>query len=234
MAGARRPRPPRLPGTGRCRRHLRSPLPMSWKSHLLGLCKKYGSGARFAAGTVLGALLPGSAAVVELVGKAIECGEKKGQDEWEDILVHDVKASAAELERLGEVLGVLQNELGPLTAQVARLGHLPDVAAQLVETALATDARCQEAARQLEGLARRFDRFEEQQRRLLSGQEEMLPLLRRTAGVCDFVEELRAGGFAPEAFGALLRSFQEALRLLGQGRVADAEGALERVAAARP
>ena len=36
--------------------------------------------------------------------------------------------------------------------------------------------------------------------------------MRRTIGVCDYVEELRAGGFSAEVFGELLRAFQEALR----------------------
>src|SRR5262249_12070165 len=121
-----------------------------------------------------------------------------------------------------------------VTAQVARMERLPEVAAELVETALATDSRCQEAARRLEGLARRFERLEAQQAKMLLGQEEMLPLLRRTIGVCDFVDELRASGFAADAFGELLRAFQEALRLLGREQVTEAEGALGRLAMARP
>jgi parallel beta-helix repeat protein len=80
----------------------------------------------------------------------------------------------------------------------------------------------------------RFDRLEAQQGQLLAGQEEMLPLLRRTVGVCGFVEEMRDAGFGPDTFGQMLRSFQDALRLLGRGQVVEAEGALEKVAVARP
>ncbi|HYT93052.1 MAG TPA: right-handed parallel beta-helix repeat-containing protein [Gemmataceae bacterium] len=207
---------------------------MSWQSKILALCKKYGSGAKFAASTILGAVLPGGSSVVGLVDKAFTSAEKKAQDQWEIDLAKQVEASAAELERLGEVLDLLSGDLSFVTAQVARLERLPDVAAQLVETALATDQRCQEAARRLEALARRFERLEAQQANLLLGQEEMLPLLRRAVGVCDFVDELRAGGFAAETFGELLRSFQEALRSLGCGQVTEAEGTLGRLAVARP
>jgi parallel beta-helix repeat protein len=207
---------------------------MNWKSKILALCKKYGAGAKFAAQTVLGAILPGGSGVVALVDKAFDSAEKKAQDDWEINLSKGVEASAEELERLSEVLDVLGGDLNLVTAQVARMERLPDVAIQLVETALATDARCQEAARRLEGLAQRFERLAAQQERLLAGQEEMLPLLRRTVGVCDFVEELRASGFAADAFSELLRAFQAALRLLGLGRVAEAEGALARLAQARP
>src|SRR5438132_11020046 len=142
-----------------------------------------------------------------------------------------LEASAEDLERLGQVLDLLQGELQHLTAQVVRL---PDFAQQIIETALNSDPRCQEAARRLENLAGRFDRLERQQERLLAGQADMLPLLRRTIGVCDYIDELRAGDFSVEVFGELLRAFQTALRLLGTGAVHEAELALEKVAAARP
>ena len=176
----------------------------------------------------------GGAGVAGLVNKAFDSAEKKAQDDWEINLAKQVEASAAELERLGEILDLLSGDLSFVTAQVARMERMPEVATQLVETALATDSRCQEAAKRLETLARRFERLEAQQAKMLLGQEEMLPLLRRTVGVCDFVDELRASGFAPDAFGELLRSFQEALRLLGQGQVTEAESALGRLAAVRP
>ncbi len=204
---------------------------MSWASKLLELCRRYGKPAKLAASSILGAILPGSPAVIALVEQAFDTAEEKGQDHWEMKVDQRLDASAGDLERLGEVLDLLQGELQHLTAQVVRL---PDFAPQIIETALTSDARCQEAARRLESLAGRFDRLERQQERLLAGQANMLPLLRRTVGVCDYIDELRAAGFSVEVFGELLRAFQAALRLLGAGHVHEAEQALERVSAARP
>jgi hypothetical protein len=204
---------------------------VTWTDKLLDLCRRYGKPVKVAASSILGAILPGSPAVVELVERAFDTAEEKGQDHWEVRVDEQLEASAEDLERLGQVLDLLQGELQHLTAQVARL---PEFAQQIIETALTSDPRCQEAARRLENLAGRFDRLERQQERLLAGQADMAPLLRRTIGVCDYIDELRAGGFSIEVFAELLRGFQKALRLLGRGEIQEAERALEAVAAARP
>ena len=207
---------------------------MGWVSKLLELCRHYGKPAKFACTSILGAVLPGSPAVVSLVEQAFDTAEEKAQDHWEMKVDQRLEASAADLERLGEVLELLQGDLQHVTAQVARFEKVPSIAQQVIETALVSDPRCQDSARRLESIAARFDRLEQQQQKLLSGQEEMRPLLRRVVGVCDYIDELRAGGFSVEVFAELLRAFQSALGLLGQGKVADAELALEAVSAARP
>src|SRR5262249_3244214 len=219
--------------------HIRTPsapgrLVMSWKTKLLELCKKYGAAAKFAATTIMGAVLPGSPAVVSLVEQAFDSAEKKADNEWQIAVGRHIEATTADLDRLADMFDVLLGDMQHVTAQVARLQALPDVAGQIVETALVLDTRCQESARRLEALACRFERLEVQQQQLLSGQEEMLPLLRRTVGVCDYVQELRSSGLTPYALGGMLRSSQQALQMLAAGQLADAEKSLSGMSSERP
>jgi len=47
-------------------------MAMSWKDRAIELCKRYGAPAKFAAKTILGAVLPGSPVVVELVSEILD------------------------------------------------------------------------------------------------------------------------------------------------------------------
>jgi GTP1/Obg family GTP-binding protein len=152
------------------------------------LCKKYGSSAKFAATTILGAVVPGSPAVISLVEQAFDAAQKSGQDDWEINVANQLQTTADNQVRLEQVLDVLGSELQHVFAQMASLQQMPEVARQMLEVARANDARCQEAARKLDGIAHRFDRLEKQNNQLLAGQlratgvlEEMLPAVRRLA-----------------------------------------------------
>jgi cyclophilin family peptidyl-prolyl cis-trans isomerase len=205
-----------------------------WKSGLLGLVKKYGSAARFAATTVLNALLPGAPAVVALVEKAFDAAGDAAQDQWERQLERSARANAAELGRLNELLGLLAGGLEPLMTQVAALEGMPEAAERIIRTTLATDAGVRAALARLEDVAGRFDRLEEQNRRLLDGQDEMLALLRRTLGLAAFVEELRGAGLDAPAARDLIGQRQRGLAALAAGKAGEAEPALRQVAEARP
>ena len=177
---------------------------MSWQQKVLRLAKLYGPAAKFAAKAVLGVVLPGSPAVVQLVEQALDCAHETAKEMWEIDERLVPAASEADLRRLEEVLGVLDSELPALMAQMARLEAVPDLALRVLNTAVATDDRVQSALYKLTTLAMRFDRLEEQNRRLLEGQgyaagmlEELLPLVRQVAGVADFVAELKVLGFGP-------------------------------------
>jgi tetratricopeptide (TPR) repeat protein len=214
---------------------------MSWKQKVLGLAKLYGPAAKFAAKAILGVILPGSPAVVELVGQALGCAHETAREKWEFNELKQPVASEADLRRLEEVLGVLSGDLSVLMAQVAALEATPDVARQVLNTALATDDRVQSALHKLTALAMRFDRLEEQNRRLLEGQgyaagmlEELLPLVRRLAGVADFVTELRAQGAGPVALRSALGVMQAAAAALVQGRVEEASAQAQAVAGRLP
>ena len=210
---------------------------MSWQDKALGLCKRFGAPAKFAAKLTLGALLPGSPAVVELVCGVLDCVHETTKDHLEFDAAKMRSASAADLQRVEQVLDVLNGDLAALMAQLTHLEQVPDIARQMLDTALATDESCRQAAHRLDELARRFDRLEEQNRRLLSGQgyaagmlEELLPLMRRVVGVVDFVEELCAAGLQLTDFRNRLHAFQDGANALGLGRVVEAEPLLVELA----
>ena len=117
---------------------------MAWVSKLLELFKRYGKPAKFAATSILGAVLPGSPAVISLVEQAFDTAEEKAKGHWEMKIDKRLDASAADLEHLGEVFDLLQGDLQHVTAQVARLEQMPAVAQQVIETALVSDSRVQE------------------------------------------------------------------------------------------
>ena len=66
-------------------------------------------------------------------------------------------ATAADLQRLEDVLDVLGGDLAALTEQMAALEGLPEQATRILDVALATDDRCRAALRKLDGLAQGFD-----------------------------------------------------------------------------
>jgi formylglycine-generating enzyme required for sulfatase activity len=214
---------------------------MSWKEKVVALHRRFGAPAKFAAKLVLGAVVPGGSAVVELVGAALDCVHETVRDQ---IALNEAKmpaASAADLQRLEGVLDILSGDLGALTAQMAALEPLPDVAKQQLDVALATDDRCRAALGKLDGLAKGFDVLREQNAKLLKGQgyaagmlEEMLPLMRRMAGIADYVEDLHAAGLSGSEFRSLLAVFREGQRDLGQGRIGEARTKLLEASRARP
>ena len=66
-------------------------------------------------------------------------------------------ATAADLERVAEMLDVLGGDLAGLTEQVAALEGLPEAATKILDVALKTDERCRAALHKLDALAQGFD-----------------------------------------------------------------------------
>ena len=214
---------------------------MSWKDKVVGLCKRFGAPTKFAVNLTLGTLLPGSPAVVELILGVLDCVHETAKDNVEFNSAKMPAASAADLQRIEQVLDVLNGDMAALMAQLTQLEQVPDFARKILETALATDDRCRQAAHRLEDLARRFDRLEEQNRQLLLGQnyqtnllEDLLPLMRRVSGVMDFVRELHEEGLGLAAFSSRLHAFQNAAGAFGRGRIVESEPLFLELAQAQP
>jgi formylglycine-generating enzyme required for sulfatase activity/predicted Ser/Thr protein kinase len=214
---------------------------MSWKEKVVGLYKRFGSPVKFAAKLVLGSVVPGGSAVVELVGLALDCVHETVRDQIEFDEAKMPRATAADLQRLEGVLDILSGDLGALTAQMAALEQLPEMAKQQLDVALATDDRCRAALGKLDVLAKGFDVLREQNSKILKGQgyaagmlEEMLPLMRRMTGIADYVEELHTAGVTGSEFRALLAPLRDGQRALGEGRIAEAKAKLSEASQARP
>src|SRR6185437_4564171 len=84
---------------------------MSLKDKAVGLCKRLGAPAKFAAKLALGAMLPGSPAVVELVCGVLDCVHETAKDNLQFDPAKMRTASPADLQRVEQVLDILNDEL---------------------------------------------------------------------------------------------------------------------------
>ena len=191
---------------------------MSWKEKVVGLYRRFGRPVKFAARLVVGAFVPGGSAVVDLIGQALDCVHETVKDNLEIDEERLPAATAADLKRLEELLDVLGGDLAGLTEQIAALEGLPEAATKILDVALKTDDRCRAALHKLDALAQGFDALSKQNEELLRGQgysigmqEQMLPLMQRTAGVADFVDELRAAGLTAREFAAALAEMRQGI-----------------------
>jgi TPR repeat protein len=207
---------------------------MSWKDRAVSICRKLGPAAVFAAKTVLGAVIPGSPAVIELVCNTLDMVQDSARELELD---RTLAISPDDLARLEEVLAVLDTDLHTAMAQVADLQDVPGKAERILNLTLALDDRSKSAVRRLDELARRFDRLDEQNRKLLEGQgyaagllEEMLVLMRRVAGVADYVEELRGTGITSRDCADRMLAFQQGVGALVAGQTDQARTQLIAVA----
>ncbi len=225
-----------------CSSHLIAEIAsMSWKDKAVGLHKRFGAPAKFAAKLILGAVVPGGPAVVQLVGEVLDCVHETAKDN----LAIDEKrmpaATPADLQRVEEILDVLNGSLEFLMAQVVALADVPQAAQKAVDAALVTDQRCRDAVRRIDNLARRFDRLEQQNKKLLQGQgyatsmlEEMLPLMRRLAGVADYFDDLCKAAISAADFQSCLHGFQDAARAFREGRITEAATGFQKAAQSQP
>ena len=214
---------------------------MSWKEKVVGLYRRFGAPVKFAAKLVVGAIVPGGSAVVELVGQALDCVHETARDNLEIDEERLPAATAADLKRIEEMLDMLGGDLAALTEQIAALEGLPDAAMKILDIALKTDDRCRAALHKLDALAQGFDALGQQIAELLRGQgyaagmlAELLPLMRRMTGVANFVDDLCAEGLSAAEFRKALAEFGAGMRAMAQGRVKEASAQLEEVAWRRP
>ena len=124
---------------------------MSWKENAVALVKHFGAPAKFAAKLIVGSLPYGSVAV-DLVGQLLDCVHETVKDQIEIEEAKLPPATAADLKRVEDILGVLVGDLADVTAKVAAKANQPAEAAQVLKLALATDERCKAALHKLDQL----------------------------------------------------------------------------------
>lgn len=194
---------------------------MSWSEACLGFVRKYGTAARGVASAVLNVVAPGSAALVGLVGTACEAAQEAAEGHFEERLLQTVQNNGAELVRLGELFALLQGDLARLCEKAheeAEVTHQTIEIEASVRKALARDPGLVQSLHKLDALTSRFDCLEDQNRRLLAGQDEMLPILRRLNRVADFIDECVQAGLTPRDLADSLRQRQEAVADIQRGR----------------
>jgi uncharacterized protein YjbI with pentapeptide repeats len=140
---------------------------MDLKRKLLGLCKKYGSAAKFVATTILG-LVPGGPALTPLVEKVFDTAQQAAQDEWEQNLA---KLTAENVARLDGILDILSGDFQHVMEQLARLQEVPEQAVRQLKILRENDERCRAGFGKLDTIMERFDRLEQQSNQVLAGQQ---------------------------------------------------------------
>lgn len=214
---------------------------MSWQSKILGLCKKYGSSAKFAVTTVLGTVIPGSPALVALIEQAFDAAKQTAQDDWEISVSKQLDATAADVARIEQVLTIVGENLMQSLEVVSRLESLPDMAKQQLATSLTTDARTQETLRKLNEVAKQFDVLTEQYRSLLAQQgyttqavNELLPLLRRLSGLAGVMDEIQKAVFSQQDSITSLQAYIQASNAIAAGKIDEATNLLKGLSATHP
>ena len=156
---------------------------MSLKDSFMSVVKKYGGVARLVTTTVLNVIAPGSSALVQLVEQVFDKGKDVAQNHWEATLLEATRTNADELQRLGSLFDLLNGELAfAVNEQSTNIE-------EIVRQALATDATLRAGLRKLDTLVNDFACVKAQQRQLLDGNDEMLPIMRRLQSVLPFLEE---------------------------------------------
>ena len=127
---------------------------MNWKKKVGELYHRFGAPAKFAAKLVLGSVVPGGSAIVDLVGLALDCVDETARDQIQLAEAKMSAVSAADLQRLEGVLDILNGDLGALMAQMAALKHVPELAKETLALARKNDAGCQAGLHKLDEVAR--------------------------------------------------------------------------------
>jgi serine/threonine-protein kinase len=123
-------------------------------SGLADLFRRFGPPVRFAVEQLLAVLLPGDPPLAGLVAGVLDAVAATGPGQFAAAEARLDGLSAADRDRVEEVVRVLADELGTLVAQVAALEGMPAAARQVIAAALAADARCRAAADRVGQLAR--------------------------------------------------------------------------------
>jgi formylglycine-generating enzyme required for sulfatase activity len=155
---------------------------MTAAAQLLAFARRYGKPAGFVARLALSVFVPGAPLLAELADRLFDTGADLMQSGADDAILPLVEGTRSDIHRLGEVLGVLDAEMGDLLAQVASLEGQPERARELLIVARRTDAGVQAAIARLATLQAGVDRVAEQTDRILEGQAALRRMLEQGLG----------------------------------------------------
>lgn len=204
---------------------------MSLKEQCLSFVRKYGAAAKLVATSVTAVVAP---PLVGFVEKAFDKADKIAHDNWEQMLLELAQRNRGDLQRLGQVVELLGGDLAKLCDKAFAFHGQPDQIEDIVRRALAGDRTLHKALERLDLVVEQFDCLREQNRQLLDGQDEMLPILRRLNRMVDFVEECWAAQLPPRVFASQLHARQEVVRKIQQRDLADVEGSILELRTAVP
>jgi len=191
----------------------------------LSLVRKYGPVAKVVTAGVLNVVAPGSGALVEMAGNALdaasETAEEVADDQFRRQLLDRLGQSEAELTRLGQLLEYLTGPLVKVCDKAAAFADQADDLPDIIGRAIAADPSLAQVLHQIGGLKEQFSVFQADIRRLADRQDEAAPVYARMNRVADYFDELWQAGIKPKEFVRLLHDRTRAVACIEQGQTGE-------------
>ena len=195
---------------------------MAWADSVAILTSRYGSTAKKVAASVVTAMFPGCGIAVQLVESAFEIAKDAAKDHLDAQLIRVTKANSQDIGRLNQMMEHLTGSMAKVCSEAQTMLNNPERIQEMVCKALQDDPTLLKVQRSVDDLAGRFSVIERQNRQLLDGHDEMLPLLRRMSGLANFVDELTASGVTGRDLAQILRQKAEIQQKISHRQGADA------------
>lgn len=195
---------------------------MAWADSVAILTSRYGSTAKKVAASVVTAMFPGCGIAVQLVESAFEIAKDAAKDHLDAQLIRVTKANSQDIGRLNHMMEHLTGSMAKVCSEAQTMLNNPERIQEMVCKALQDDPTLLKVQRSVDDLAGRFSVIERQNRQLLDGHDEMLPLLRRMSGLANFVDELTASGVTGRDLAQILRQKAEIQQKISHRQGADA------------
>jgi hypothetical protein len=176
---------------------------MSLLQTCVSLVRKYGPTAKVVTTGVLNVVAPGSGALVELAGRAIdaasESAEQIARADWEQQVLARLGQSEAELARLAQLLEYLTGPLAAICDKAAAFADQPADLPEIVQRAIAANPSLSKVLHEIGNLKEQFGVFQADIRRLAERQDEAAGVYARMHRVADYFDELWQAGVRPQS-----------------------------------
>ncbi len=168
--------------------------------------KRCGAPAKFVAKSIVGIAVPGSAPVMELIDKLIDCAHDTVKDNLEEL------ASREDLARVEKMFDRMLGDMQDIVEHLRRLEDVPDLARKTLYAALRNDEHCLAAAKGIAEQAVQLSAVSSDLAKLSAGQDDLRDLQRRSLStLLDYVEEQRQHDVSPSQLNERLKQIEQAL-----------------------
>jgi hypothetical protein len=211
---------------------------MSLLQTCVSLVRKYGPTAKVVTTGVLNVVAPGSGALVELAGRAIdaasESAEQIARADWERQVLARLGQSEAELARLAQLLEYLTGPLAAICDKAAAFADQPADLPEIIQRAIAANPSLSKVLHEIGNLKEQFGVFQADIRRLAERQDEAAGVYARMHRVADYFDELWQAGVQPKDFVRLLQQRTEVVASIERGQTQGVDAVLLELRAATP
>jgi TPR repeat protein/predicted Ser/Thr protein kinase len=211
---------------------------MSLWQTCVSLVRKYGPASKIVTTGVLNVVAPGSGALVELAGHAIdaasESAEQIARADWERQVLARLGQSEAELARLAQLLEYLTGPLAAICDKAAAFADQPADLPEIIQRAIAANPSLSQVLHQMNHLKEQFGVFQADIRRLAERQDEAAGVYARMHRMADYFDELWQAGVRPQEFVRLLQQRAEVVASIERGQTQGVDAVLLELRTATP